>query len=636
DGFLESRNISSNELSNTGCALAVAPSDATPEVEVFPALQSDKVSDILSCMTEFAGRDWDKAKQRMLFCFGEGTIKETGSAEELRAYCNKYRKKREIQNLDDYYKYLHGFLKHAGNQIELGRISEAEHDFLFFHGLNSRVRKAIVPKLEEQMGLTPTRKQPAPFKMCAEQVRKYLTDNDYRRDAYSSSSESEDDESDSDSDSSDSDGEDDKKRKKKTSKKVDKKKTRKTGKRTKDKDDIDDLVDRLDKLLAARLAPVTTSSTSQATTFAAQHKQPARFCYMCDKEEGKDLDHRLGMGHCSFTKRWIADGTLAYSPQGRLTYADGSELPSGRGVPGGISTLIQQRIDQIKGQARNAQPQMSCNTIEVMHDDQPALGGDVHALSSEDIYLFPVTRSQMNAQGQSPGALLNVFNEARFDFQHTTNDQIRATQQLKSPPPVQVRQPAELTELMKSAAKPIEGTVVPVLPKRVNAEQGQREREASKKQDFLGDNMVGHSRPETADVRFASDIQATVSVDQAVEKIPDAVPTIPLKTLITRSLEIQEQHTAIAETRHEVHATRAEVGKAEVADDEDTETTIVRLRTGRPEAVTLERTEYHRPVHIASETTRTVEALDGVLTYEDETKMHCALVVPSPTPVTTL
>ncbi|TFY61409.1 hypothetical protein EVJ58_g4517 [Rhodofomes roseus] len=533
---------------------------------------TEEVSVMLSCMTEFAGSDWDKAKEQMVFCFGDGTVKERGSADKLRAYCSKYRRKRKIRNVEDYYKYLHGFLKCAGNQVELERINVHEHDFLFFHGLDSRVRRAIVPKLEELMGKTPTHANPASFKICAEEVRKYFTENDYRRDADSSSSESEDsdtdsesdDESDSDTDSSDSDSEDDKKKKrkkkkKKTDKKADKKKSKRKGKHSKGKDDVDDLVDRLDKLLAARLTPAPAGSSSQASACATHHGQPARCCYMCAKEEGKDLDHRLGMGHCSFTKKWLADGTIMYSPQGRLTYADGSDLPNGRAVPGGISTLIQQRIDQLKGKARDAPPHLSCSAIEVMRDDQPVFSGDVYAISSEDVYSFPVTRSQAKSQDQvatTPSALRKV----RFDVTHSNTDGPRGGTTPKSPPPVQVRQPAEPTQFTKDKVKAAEAAGPE--PPKVNTEQGWREREAQKKQDRrenTGD-PTGRARPERTNIRFTSDIQDMVSVDQVMDKTLNTMMSIPLKTLIAMSPEMQKRFSAITKTRREVHATIAEVG----------------------------------------------------------------------------
>ncbi|TFY52589.1 hypothetical protein EVJ58_g9929 [Rhodofomes roseus] len=491
---------------------------------------TEEVSIMLSCMTEFAGSDWEKAKEQMLFCFGDGTIKEKGSADELRAYSKKYRKKRKIRNLEGYYKYLHGFLKCAGNQVELGGINLAEHDYLFFRGLNSRVRKAIVPKLEAEMGKTPTHKEPAPFKTCADEVRKYFTENNYRRDADSSSSESEEsdsseDSSDSDTDSSDSDSDDDKKKKRK--KKSSKKKSKVKGKRAKGKNEVDDLVDRFDKLLAARLTPAPTTSTSQATTYAAQHGQPGRSCYMCAKEEGKDLDHRLGMGHCSFTKKWIADGTIVYSPQGRLTYADGSELPNGRGVPGGMSTLIQQKIDQIKGKARDAPPHMSCSAIEAI--------------------------SQAKTQDQSaapPSALKKV----RFDYKHSSNGEPEGGTTHKSPPPVQVRQPAEPTQFTKDKTKASENTRSE--PPKVNTEQGWREREAQKKQ-------ARRTNPSDS-----VDIQDMVSADQVMEKTLNTMLTIPLKTLIAMSPEMQKRFATMTKTRREVHATVAEVSDGEDADDD--------------------------------------------------------------------
>ncbi|KAH9840966.1 uncharacterized protein C8Q71DRAFT_701249 [Rhodofomes roseus] len=533
---------------------------------------TEDVSAMLSCMTQFAGSDWAKAKERMVFCFGEGTVKDQGSADKLRAFSKKYRKKHMIRNLDGYYKYLHGFLKCAGNQIELGGITEAEHDYLFFRGLNSRVRLAIVPKLEKVMGKTPTHKEPAPFEQCANEVRKYFTDNDYHKDALDSSSDesedgdSSDDETDSDADSSDSDSDDDrkKKRKKKVSKKADKKKGKKKGKRTKDKDDVDELAERLDKLLAARRAKATVNSTSQATANAAQLGQSPRCCYMCDKEEGKDLDHRIGIIRKNTSN--FSNGTIMYSPQGRLTFADGSDLPNGRGIPGGISTLIQQRIDQLKGKARDTPPHLSCSSIEVLHDDEPVLSGDVYALSSEDVYSFPVTRSQGKAQDQ-PVAAPSQPRKVRFDYKHSSADEPEGGSTRKSSPPTQVRQPAEPTRFTKDKSKAAEDAKAD--PPKVNTEQGWRDREAQKKQQrkTYPNEHVGQTRSDKTHVRFTSDIQDMVSADQVMEKALNTMLTIPLKTLIAMSPEMQKRFATMTKTRREVNATIVE----EVSEEEDTD-----------------------------------------------------------------
>lgn len=206
-------------------------------------------------------------------------------------------------------------------------------------------------------------------------------------------------------------------------------------------------------------------------------------CWMCTKEEGKDLNHCIGLSNCLLTRKYIVDSVIMHNPQGHLVYIDGTELLNARGVPGGMLTLIQQRVDQqaqqqklVKGKGYDVPPHMggSTRTIELLHDNEPLLGGNIYAVSLEDVSSFATTRSQARwAADQQDKA--SISKKTLFDFGHTLlpGKQV-PMQRAKSPPPMQVQQPGKATWLTRNKGKAIKEVIVE-LPK-VNTEQGWRDR----------------------------------------------------------------------------------------------------------------------------------------------------------------
>ncbi|KAH9916474.1 uncharacterized protein B0H18DRAFT_1124204 [Fomitopsis serialis] len=236
-----------------------------------------------------------KCKGVLLYCSKKSDFRTRSSARKLREYVEEYRKQRKIRDLEDFRKYMLGFVVRAGDLVEQNRMTEAEHDLLFYQGLTTAIRQAIKPDSVDNVD--------------------YFSDSD----------------DDSESDSGGGD-------------------RAQTDVLLKAMTNFTDFLEKVTLLLpqGTTSAPqqTTAGSAMSATTRVEQLGQYARSCYMCGKEEGKDLDHRLGMGYCHHTTKWLADGTLVYSPQGRLTFADGTELPNGRSNPGGIAAILQQQIEQ--------------------------------------------------------------------------------------------------------------------------------------------------------------------------------------------------------------------------------------------------------------------------------------------------
>ncbi|KAH9923331.1 uncharacterized protein B0H18DRAFT_1120434 [Fomitopsis serialis] len=378
---------------------------------------TDKVRKVLICRSEFEGSDWEAAKKRMTRTYGTGQQGELGSAAELRAFVEKYRKKK-ITNLREYYKYVQRFTKHAGNQP---------------------IRHAIYPKLKEEMGREPTMIDPATVQQVEDAVEAYFTADHYNREDNSSDSDS------SDAESTSSDDDDGKGKSKSKTK-------GKAGKQDADANLAALLLDKVDKALVENQKMQTALLESQA-------KQQAVFA---------DTLARMQIGSAS---------------------ASTNATQQGCGVAGGISTLIQQRLDiqAGKGKARDTPPHLAASThsIELYVDDEPMLGGNVYAVSSEDVYAFSATRSQTRMQGsvkdveQEKDVPPEALKTMRFDFRHVTDNEDSAPPKVKPPPPVQVQQPAP-TQLTKDKTKTAQAS--DPTPPKVDTEYGLMEHESQEKQ----------------------------------------------------------------------------------------------------------------------------------------------------------
>ncbi|EPS97586.1 hypothetical protein FOMPIDRAFT_52139 [Fomitopsis schrenkii] len=507
----------------------------------------------------FKGSDWAKVKKDMERRYGDDDTGVKFSGKELREFSDECRRRHKITNLTDFRRYLRAFGKKEGDLVEKKRMLESEWNFLFYQGLNAALRRAITDKLEKMKGSELLESDMASMEQVIDAVEEYFSrDRVERNIPNDENSESEDDLDDLLGDDEEEDEEElVRGLKSRLRVKAATKTVKEKGKEKKEEGEMAKAMSNMMKTMEQVLSKLTVSPAGvqptpvQATVNAANL---ARLCWMCAKEEGKDLDHRIGLGNCPLTRKYIADGVIMHNPQGRLVYVDGTELPNARGVPGGMSTLIQQRVDQqaqqqklAKGKGRDVPPHMggSASAIELLRDDELLLGGNVYAVSSEDVTSFATTRSQTKkATDQQDEA--SSSKKTLFDFRHTIppGDQV-PMRRAKSPPP----------------GKAIEEVVVE--PPKVNTEQGWRERKQVRRSE---DEQAGRARGK-ANVRFTSDVQESVSPEQVQDKILNTMISIPLKMILAMSPDLQKRMAAITKTRREVSTSAAIIDDDEVAGD---------------------------------------------------------------------
>jgi len=70
---------------------------------------------------------------------------------------------------------MRGFMARAGNLVAQNRMTQAEHDLLFYQALTTTIRQAIKPGLVREKGKALTYYSPATFEQVAEAVRQHLS-----------------------------------------------------------------------------------------------------------------------------------------------------------------------------------------------------------------------------------------------------------------------------------------------------------------------------------------------------------------------------------------------------------------------------------------------------------------------------
>lgn len=505
----------------------------------------------------FKGDDWGKVKDELKTSYGDDDGPNKYSDRELQEFSDECRRRHKIKNLADFRRYVRMFREKTGNLVKDHKITTEKRDFLFYQGLNSALRDAIEPKLVKAKGTELFESDPPKRSEVISAVEEYFTKDSLKRIIPN------DEQSDTDDDLKDLFGDEDDEADEPRG--PPKPKVHVKSRSSRDKSSSNDTEERLTKVVSGLqstleqvLSRLTVGPGITPTQAAANVAALARLCWMCGKEEGKDLDHRIGLGNCPSTKKFIADGIIMHNPQGRLVYTDGTDLPNARGIPGGMSTLIQQRTDfQRKGKTRDAPPHLSPNNgastsaTELYKDNEPLLGGNVYAVSSEDVNSFAMTRAQARARAaEQPDEHQKA--SQRFDFRHMVPSDEPVKASSKQSPQVRVQQPGEATQFSRDQAKQAEEPAI--TPPKVNTEQGWREREAEKKRVPKGDgDQMVRSRGK-ANIRFTSDVQDSVSPEQVQERILNTMISIPLKMILAVSPDLQKRMTALTKTRREVTA----------------------------------------------------------------------------------
>ena len=246
-----------------------------------------------------------------------------------------------------------------------------------------------------------------------------------------------------------------------------------------------------------------------------------------------DLAHPLNLKFCPDVLKLTNDGTLKFHPHsGRLTYADGTELPPFHLFPNGWITLFASPPPP-----RDPPPHMQaagCASLGAYFDDMPlsvSYSTDSGSFSSNQV----LTRAQAKARPGPP------CKNVRFE-----EDTIRPKDTSTTEP---VRPPA--------VSKPSTS------PPPVNTETGWRQEQRDKRKTTVEDDKDDDPPPtayrqnparipaRAPAVKFTSDIQESVSFDDIQGEILGAKVTLTLREVIAMAPTLQKRIAGLVKTRRE-------------------------------------------------------------------------------------
>ena len=518
---------------------------------LLPRYCNRRVRQVIRFETDFAGTDWDLAKEKLKTLYKYSESRHRVSYRKLQDFAERSSKDKTVTGLRSFDKYIRNFNKRLGNLIGTNKITAAQAHLAFYSGLPENLRKGIKPEIIKVVTGTLSATNPPRRDQTINIVRAYY-DEDYidKWARHGADSDSDSDTSSSPSDSDDtaskvsgSDSDSDSEHKKK------KKKKKKKGKKVKGKKDKDDQTNKvIDKLaegllkvqvaldsLKSQPAPVV-GTVPPMMTMAAGYGVPQgpRRCFMCDMVEGMGLTHSLGMRFCPETDKLMTEGLMILKG-GRFTKPDGTELP--RASPGsrGISALLRaerwanQRSMQHqsqKGKERELPPHMNgasssyapCSSIGLFREDERVLSGGVRDLSMEEAMAFPVqTRSQVASDKEREE---EKNKKLRFEYSHTA----------------------------AKFASPSNGDGT--RPHHANTEGGWKEKKRNDRERRAQDD-AGKGRTGKPNVRYTSDVQDSVDLDSIEDQILNAKVTLPLRQILGMSSELQKRFAHLTKTHGE-------------------------------------------------------------------------------------
>ena len=258
-----------------------------------------------------------------------------------------------------------------------------------------------------------------------------------------------------------------------------------------------------------------------------------RRCHMCGATEGVDLSHPLNLRSCPDVLRLTNEGTLKFHPNtGRLTYADGTELPPFHLFPNGWITLFPPVPS-----ARDAPPHMpvaGCASLGAYFDDMPlsvSYSADVASFSSLPV----LTRSQAKARPES------------------SQKNVRFEEDILRPKDLSTTEPV----------RPLVTSKPSTSPPPINTETGWHQEQRNKRRATVEDGKEDDPTPATSRqhlvripprtpaVKFTSDIQESVSFDDIQGEILGAKVTLTLREVIAMAPTLQKRLAGLVKTRRE-------------------------------------------------------------------------------------
>ncbi|EMD31014.1 hypothetical protein CERSUDRAFT_100811 [Gelatoporia subvermispora B] len=547
------------------CAKAAGLSDAEWPTQCLRYC-ANNVRRVIKHLAEFkpTASDWGAARAKLLQLYGSTDEESKFRPSKLRKFYRAARGRRmtTVQHFD---KYLREFLETLGDMTETKMVTEKERDLYFYKGIPQRARRKVRAKLEKA-SVTVEMHLPPPMDKTIEQAKSLFGGEDVDEDSDDSGGSSEgtsrDDSSGSDESSdSEDDGPRSKRKKHRKPKEPAKAKTEAKIKRKSLSDNENkqilehakSLADRFEKLMAYTMnqqvppqAPVAAQCASTGNCSHMLGQRTARKCWMCDKTEGIDLDHVIGVKSCPETIKLVEEGLIKLGSNSRLVRPDGSELPRALPGQGGIAQVLR---NDAKLQARSPilkkdpPPHINmCSAMGLCRDGERLLKGGVFAITSETAHSFPIqTRAAKQKRAvtcEEVGADGEAIKEVRFEEYPAgtpwANDKKGAQDKDVAPTRPQ--------------------------PPKINTEAGWRERERRKRETRKESGDAEQKaesqgfKPKSGVYRFTSALQDGVQVDEVQAQLLAMKVTLPLRDIIGLSPELQKRFASLTKTRREVGA----------------------------------------------------------------------------------
>lgn len=331
-------------------------------------------------------------------------------------------------------------------------------------------------------------------------------------------------------------------------------------------DAIDKLAEGIERLHMQlermQAGPAASPSAPNATAPRATRAGGEAFeCFMCGEV---NTTHRH-MRNCPETAALVREGLIQYSPAGTLQLADGSQLP--RRVPGmgGIAAAVRALYteDRSSGKQRERAPHLdvpgasgshTVGMIEAVWESEDSFSDGGYSWRPAEAY--PVTRSQ--AAGK----------EQRYDPRKRPAPPPRSS----SPPPMRFAVPPS-TSVPPAPAPAPAATVPPPTPPApasapapephpTNTEKGWKDEKKKKKSVRIEEEtedvpMKPPAKPRGS-YRYTSDVQEGVSVSDITTQMLETPITIPIRSLLAASPELQKTLASMTKTRREYMAPSTE------------------------------------------------------------------------------
>jgi hypothetical protein len=570
------------------CAKA-AGIETTDLPKLIPDYCSRKIRESIEDYPEVEGSDWNKLKSTLIILYGSRDKDKQATPDKLREF-SKMARRSNINSRRQLDSYIIDFQKLSIPIMKRKAMQENERDLLLYRGLPSAIRKKIKPALEA-IARTKGVEINVDAAPAADDVLQ-LARNIFKKDDIDPESDSDSNDEDtryvpSDSDSS-SDGEEESsedRRRSRSSKKAKKVRfenstteapqqqneqrqgtTKNVPKTDADIESITEyferlMINKIDAKVDERFRQQNVPMNSPSAVIPLRRAR----CFLCDRTQPEA--HKMGLRNCTELPSLLIDRLVTFNDANRLVRFDGRELPMVPPGGGGVAAVLRSGLSSTsKSKERESPPhQSNVNTIELLENGQPTFQRSTYVVSAYDPSSFPATRAQSKkketrynpaTQEQRPTRIEEVTDDEapNKNKSETIINADPSPNVVQAPiPPMPVTGPRAFRLPEPTSIQPVKDARqenAQSRPHTDNTQDGWRARRKEADQDVEMKDAA-QSRPRQPLYRFTSDVQEGVSVDKIQEQIMATTITLPFKSIIGISPELQKRFANMTKTRRE-------------------------------------------------------------------------------------